>query len=811
MTTLQVHLLQRDFAEFPVPLSLQFTVKRLSRHGIGGPRGATISATGDLIAMGQLLRCERCPVDLYDERGRWVWGGYISKIAARNGVAEETISIDEMANSIRVAYTTPKVGSSGGGGRATTNTATNAESIEEYGTKQLLISNGNQSRAQAEGRRDQELAQRGMPLRGVKLPFGFPNQLTAELTCKGWGETFAWIYYTDTTGYESYETVAAEVPIKIGQAAFTSSGIRFDGSTMYLGVEHHEVDTDDIIKLGHAGITGTDIGFEDLDNDRIYKTGGGLAFIKGDEVTVTGAAEPDNNNTFDVIDTIAGTHLVLQQDIDTEGTGSSITLTPLSHNGGIGQSFTTIGGVLKQIRLKCRKAGSVPDGLTISVYADSSGEPGGGALATLTLGGAFVPESMDWGEWDFTGGPTLSAALYWLVVDRSGAVAPSSAYALALDKGATYSRGECLVNVGGWVTPSFGACDLIFEVITEPTSNFQAFVAGDIVTVSGSGSNNATYTLSSAAPYALSIEGDFITEEAGASVTLTPYGGGSCQQTYSLGDNTAWSAGEVRIPLYKVGTPSDNLQLTLRDNSDTLLATATIPATNIGTGKSWIIFSLGSLVPHIYATTYKLRIARTGSTSSQHAYVLLADEGAAYSRGALQIWNGSSYVNRSPPADLNFIVVGFRTLLTQVVDMITAAGQFISGIDNDASTTLYSNPYRDGDSTALDEIEGLLLDGAGGRILMDVGEGRRVHLYNEPTTTEIVIRANGTLETRLGERIPKHMAPVGVWAELKDILPSGEPTTVFIEGWDYDVQGDRLTPTIRGERDMWDVGGVRQG
>lgn len=810
--SLYVHLRNRDFTEFAVPLGLTFTVRRFNRHGIGGPRGATIAVTGDGVAMAQLLTCVRCPVDIYDEHGVWVWGGYIAKIAVRNGAVEETRSVDDMANSVRVAYTTPSIGSSGGGGRATTTVAADTESIEEYGTKELLLSFGNLGPAQAEARRDQVLSERKEPVRGVKVPFGTAGAITAELTCRGWGETFRWNYYLDSTGYESYEASTIPVPIKIGQSAFTSAGLRFDGSEITLGVERHEVDSTAIIKFGQTATSGMDIGFEDLDEDRIYKIGGGLqAFIKGDIVTVSGADEPDNNGAKNVVNVISTTHLVVSEDLDSEGVGDNITLTPLSYNSGIAQSFTTTGGVLRSIRVRMQKCAAPSDGATINVYADTGGVPGGGPLATRTIAAADLPGGMDDVLFAFTSGPTLSAGVYWFVFTRSGSNSATSAYALAIDAGATYTRGECRVNTGTWSVPTFGACDLIFEVTTEPTVNFQAFVAGDIVVVSGSGSNDGTYTLTSASPFALAVEGELVTEEAGASATITPYGGGLCRQTYTLTVNTTWRAGEIRIRAYKVGSPSDNLQLTVRDNGGTQLAVATIPQSQLGTSAAWIVLTLDTLVPHVFGTTYQLGISRTGAMNSQHGYVVLADEAAGYGGGELRVWNGSTFVARSPVADLNFIVAGYRSLLEQVVAMISAAGQFVAGIDNDATTTLYSNPQRSGDTTAWDEIEGLLLDGAGGRILLDVGETRRIRLYNEVTAPEIVICADGTIETLLGERILKYLAPVGVWAELKDIVPSGEPTRVFIEAWDYDVQGDRLTPTVRGEREPWDVGGVRQG
>jgi hypothetical protein len=812
--TLSVHLRNRDFSEFAVPPALQFEVVRFTRHSIGGPRLATITATGDVAAMAQLLLYERCPVDVYDEKGAWTWGGYIAKVAVRNGVVEETRSVDEMANAVRVIYTIPRVGSSGGGGRAETDWATDDESIAEYGRKELTLSFSNLTEAEAEARRDQVLNERKEPVRGVKLPFGVSDKVTAELTCRGLIEALRWRYYADSAGYEAYEGTTSEVPVKIGQAAFTSAGIRFDGSDITLGVERHEVDTEDIIKFGQTAVTASDIGFEDLDEDRIYKITGGLgAFMKGDSVTVSGASEPDNNGVKDVLNVLSDTHLVVVEDLDPEGVGGSITLTPLSFNSGIAQSFTTVGGTLISIQVRMQVCGSAGDGAVINVHADSGGVPGGGSLATLTIPASSLSASMGDVLFSFQGGPSLSSGTYWFIMTRSGANSATSAYALARDAGATYTRGQCLVNTGTWSVPSFGACDLIFEVVTEPASNLQAFVAGDIVTISGSGSNDGTYTLTSAGGYALSVDSDLTIEEAGTSVTITPYGGGFCRQTYQLGDPAGWLAGEVRVRAYKVGSPSDNLVVTVRDNGGTLLATGTLAAANIGTSASWLVWSLDVLVSHVPATTYQIGVARSGSFDSQHGYVVIADESAGYASGVLNVWNGSSYVARSPAADLNFIVVGFRSLLEQVQTIITSAGSlFLAGVDNDATTTLYSNPQRRGDNTALDEMEGLLLDGAGGRILATVGEDRRVRLYNESgAETEIAICADGHLETPLGERIPKHLAPAGVWAELKDIVPSGEATRVFIEGWSYDARGDRLTPTVRGERDPWDIGGIRQG
>ncbi len=178
----------RDFTDTAQP-GLKFTVSALRWSDAGGPVEARITASGTVEELYRLTAMMRCPVDIYDDLGVWLWGGYVSEIQIGSGAYTYGAQIDSMANKIAVAYSYIEPGTNNVGTRKTTAFAQDDTSIAEYGTKEALISESGLSDTAATNKRDTALAEKFKP-QGV-LTWG-ASETSAEIVCRGWFDTLSW-------------------------------------------------------------------------------------------------------------------------------------------------------------------------------------------------------------------------------------------------------------------------------------------------------------------------------------------------------------------------------------------------------------------------------------------------------------------------------------------------------------------------------------------------------------------------------------------------------------------------------------------
>jgi hypothetical protein len=151
----------------------------------------------------QALTWLRCPVQLFDTKQRIVWHGLVNDVVLAAGAISIGVSLDPMANSVRVAFASAN--GADPGTRTTTPGATDAESIAEYGTKELTVSLGDGSLLQANQLRDIVLSQRRFPVPTPGL--GDANAVaTATLQCRGWWSTLDWRNYAKAAVAEKNES-----------------------------------------------------------------------------------------------------------------------------------------------------------------------------------------------------------------------------------------------------------------------------------------------------------------------------------------------------------------------------------------------------------------------------------------------------------------------------------------------------------------------------------------------------------------------------------------------------------------------------
>ena len=194
---LHTRFLNRDFTErLSVPSAIVFEVDRYSHAAIGGPDRARIRVSGTLLDLWRLTDYLRTPVEIYDNWGETVWWGFVNEMRIQTRAIEFTLSLTPMANSIDVRYTTTSTGQSQAGTSALAGVAVNQDSIDEFGTKQMIASLTEANETDAQDHRDTLLESLAYP-RPQDVEARDVNQASVTLLCHGWWKTLEWRYYSE--------------------------------------------------------------------------------------------------------------------------------------------------------------------------------------------------------------------------------------------------------------------------------------------------------------------------------------------------------------------------------------------------------------------------------------------------------------------------------------------------------------------------------------------------------------------------------------------------------------------------------------
>lgn len=207
---MQVKLLGRDQRYLTVYEGLQWTVERCSWHVVGGAKTALLTVAGDELTLWRLLLALRYGVELYAD-GLPTWWGYISRVTVGDGEIEVTADLDAMSNRVRVAYTQVLAGRVGSGPRGTTEWSEEAESIEVYGTKELLLTESDIDAVSAAVAAVRKLGEVGWPVGGSSAGLGERGELRATVECRGWWHTLGWRYAETPVGVAAqYDTLGSK-------------------------------------------------------------------------------------------------------------------------------------------------------------------------------------------------------------------------------------------------------------------------------------------------------------------------------------------------------------------------------------------------------------------------------------------------------------------------------------------------------------------------------------------------------------------------------------------------------------------------
>lgn len=188
---LWVDLRNRDFTGPAETIPMDWDVLNLSWEAIGGPDQANFEVTGPTVGLWQLLETLRDGVTVWDAMARRVWWGYISEVTLTTPTDQHGLSLEGMANRVRVGYSYIATGTSDPGQRKTTAWLEDADSVAKYGKKEKLLSQSGMTDAAAAARQTATLARLKNPLPTDRFGGG---AITAQVTCRGWWDTLAWQY-----------------------------------------------------------------------------------------------------------------------------------------------------------------------------------------------------------------------------------------------------------------------------------------------------------------------------------------------------------------------------------------------------------------------------------------------------------------------------------------------------------------------------------------------------------------------------------------------------------------------------------------
>ncbi len=269
-------------------------------------------------------------------------------------------------------------------------------------------------------------------------------------------------------------------------------------------------------------------------------------------------------------------------------------------------------------------------------------------------------------------------------------------------------------------------------------------------------------------------------------------------QSFRLCGEQGWQAGRLSVRARRFGAPGDALRLALRADAGgapgALLAEGVLSADLLTETYRQVSVELAGGPLLLPETIYWLEASRTGGLDAINRYGLDVEEGLGYPRGALRLWNGASWLPRSPDADLVFRVEGVQETSAQIQRLCTAqeCGQFLEGVEIEAPSGKAMPLYRDGRRTGLDELLDLFAVGGvrGRRLLARVDRSRRLSVCEAPAPGERdwVLLPDGRISTSEGA-LPAPPNPAGNWLRAAD---TQEPWRAFVEGATYYGEAGRV-------------------
>lgn len=432
-----------------LPADLVLVPESWSASDRGGCKQASVRATGPAESLAYLAGWVGDRIEIYNDMQDLVWWGILWDVEISLGNVVANLSLDHVYNRVAVIY--PYILPDGSEESRTTAWAEDSNSVARYGKRELLYGLPAQFSQSPETVRDLLLARYSTP--GAAVTTQASASYAARLYARGHWEKAAAVYFTNPDGL--HEHTSENGSVVIGRY-LVSNQVKF---------------ADDAVNDGS-------------DNDLINDAGGLAALTAGTTFTITGAADPENNDTWTVENQVSASHIEITGTFDNEAAGANVKISwgESEAQDNIVQAFQLEQGwTVTHVALKVRRLGTPSDNFRIGIYPDSAGVPGVFLTAQEVVGSALYTE-LTWTEFELITPVQLSAATtYYIGVRRTGSATLEHGYEVALDEELGYSGGSMRVyNGSAWVARTPDA-DMPFRLIGEIDSTEQLERAIDMV------------------------------------------------------------------------------------------------------------------------------------------------------------------------------------------------------------------------------------------------------------------------------------------------------------------------------------------
>lgn len=546
-----VRVYDRNNNAVQVPANVRLSPAQWTAEAVGGPTSATVALSGDAQSMMALATWLAYRVEIVSD-GTAVWWGEVDAVRVTTGGIEREMTLDGMANRVKVLYSTAVAG--GGVEAAETDWVEDATSIARYGKRELVHSaRGNMTATQAAALQARLLATGKDPQRRLQFADS-DEQATGEIQCRGYWRRLNDVYFRQLAGLEEHNTDGGTaIPVGLG---FSSAHLGFiDASSKKLVCEA----TGALLHVGEYDglkfvVTGTALnnGIKTVssgDNrepvsyasalislgadDDLYDGGNGLEFIATDDmIYVSGAAHTENNGARRVkttgishievspgwnsgfrdsggsgptITILRGSNVTIAEDVTNEAPNGSTVETVTAYGQRVYQTFA-LGyndtWTVNTVELRVRAVGAPTDSLRVSIYTDSAGAPGT-LLEQATVAGSTLTDDVAWVSIPFANTTALAyGTTYGLVIDRTGSMDALNFYEVEIDPNGGYTRGAMRLYDGTTYQAASG--DLIFRCLGAADTARQI---ADVVSAAGI-EIDTTLVESASGIYALQYRGE---------------------------------------------------------------------------------------------------------------------------------------------------------------------------------------------------------------------------------------------------------------------------------------------------------------
>lgn len=268
------------------------------------------------------------------------------------------------------------------------------------------------------------------------------------------------------------------------------------------------------------------------------------------------------------------------------------------------------------------------------------------------------------------------------------------------------------------------------------------------------------------------------------------------------------SVRDVDLRLRREGSPADNLSVQLQADaggspSGSALGSSSLAGSSLAQESyPWVRFNFDPLVSLSAGVTYWLVVQRSGSVSSSAYYLLGVDESLSFEGGSLRLYNQTvpAWVLRSPNADLLFRVLSVRQTSDQILDVFTAANQFLRGAESQAASGIETPPYQQGGRGGWTVMRDLLKLGTVNQRLLiaRVSQGRILRIAEQAARSERdhFVDEAGQFFDQFGNRLMPGETVVGEWLRER----GGLAAAAFIEQAELDAGSGRVSVrAVKGE------------